>query len=116
MMINGALIVILNYVITNKREANGASSFSAPSTIDGVSTITLTTVANASGGSEPETLNSIKLQAPLDYASQGRAVTAEDYKVYVRKLFPNTQAVSVWGGEDGSFATSTGVSSTPEYG
>ena len=109
-------IVILNYVITNKTAANGASSFSAPSTIDGVSTITLTTVANASGGSEPETLNSIKLQAPLDYASQGRAVTAEDYKVYTRKLFPNTQAVSVWGGEDGSFDTSTGVSSTPEYG
>ena len=109
-------IVILNYVITNKTAANGASSFSAPSTIDGVSTITLTTVANASGGSEPETLNSIKLQAPLDYASQGRAVTAEDYKVYARKLFPNTQAVSVWGGEDGSFDVSTGVSSTPEYG
>ena len=39
-----------------------------------------------------------------------------DYKVYARKLFPNTQAVSVWGGEDGSFDTSTGVSSTPEYG
>ena len=34
----------------------------------------------------------------------------------MRKLFNNTQAVSVWGGEDGSYDTSTGVSSTPEYG
>ena len=71
--------------------ANGASSFSAPSTIDGVSTISTTTVTSASGGAEPETLSSIKLQAPLDFASQGRAVTTEDYKVYARKLFPNTQ-------------------------
>ena len=109
-------IVQLNYVITNKTAANGASAFSSPSSIDGITGITVTTVANAIGGGEPETISSIKLNAPLDYASQGRAVTAEDYKVYVRKLFNNTQAVSVWGGEDGSFDTSTGVSSTPEYG
>ena len=109
-------IVQLNYVITNKTVANGASSFTSPGSIDGVTGVNVVTVANASGGSEPETISSIKLNAPLDYASQGRAVTAEDYKVYVRKLFNNTQAVSVWGGEDGSFDTSTGVSSTPEYG
>ena len=106
----------LQYVVTNKSEANGASSFSSPSAIDGVTGITVTTVANATGGAEPESLDSIKLQAPLDFASQGRAVTTEDYKVYARKLFPNTQAVSVWGGEDGSFDPSLGVSSTPEYG
>ena len=109
-------IVILEYVVTNKTASNGASSFSAPSTIDGVSDITLTTVANAAGGAEPESLNSIKLQAPLDFASQGRAVTSDDYAVYAKKLFPNTQAVSVFGGEDGSFNSSTGVTSTPEYG
>ena len=109
-------IVVLSYVITNKTAANGAAAFSSPSSIDGNTNITVTTVANAVGGGEPETISSIKLNAPLDYASQGRAVTAEDYKVYVRKLFNNTQAVSVWGGEDGSFDTSTGVSSTPEYG
>ena len=81
-----------------------------------MSNITVTTVASAAGGAEPESLNSIKLQAPLDFASQGRAVTADDYAVYARKLFPNTQAVSVFGGEDGSFDPSTGVSSVPEYG
>ena len=109
-------IVQLNYVVTNKTVANGASSFTSPGAIDGITGVTVTTVANAIGGSEPETISSIKLNAPLDYASQGRAVTTEDYKVYVRKLFNNTQAVSVWGGEDGSYNTSTGVSSTPEYG
>jgi hypothetical protein len=109
-------IVVLNYVITNKTAANGASSFVRTQAIDTVTDISVTTVSNATGGAESESINSIKLNAPLDYASQGRAVTAEDYKVYVRKLFPNTQAVSVWGGEDGSYNTSTGVSSTPEYG
>jgi len=109
-------VVILQYVVTNKTAGNGASSFSAPSSIDGVSTITLTTVANASGGAEPESLESIKLQAPLDFASQGRAVTTDDFALYTKKLFANTQAVSVWGGEDGSYDVSTGVSDTPEYG
>ena len=109
-------VVILNYVVTNKTVANGASSFVRTSAIDTITNISVTTVANATGGAEGESSSSVKLNAPLDYASQGRAVTAEDYKVFVRKLFPNTQAVSVWGGEDGSYNTSTGVSSTPEYG
>ena len=68
------------------------------------------------GGSTRNNRSSIKLNTPLDYAAQGRAVTVDDYKTYTKKLFPNTQAVSVWGGEDGSFDTSTGVSSNPEYG
>ena len=109
-------IVQLQYVITNKTEANGAASFSSPTSIDSVTNITVTTVAAATGGAEPESIQSIKLNAPLDYASQGRAVTTKDYEVYVKRLFPNTQAVSVWGGEDGSYDSSTGVSSTPEYG
>ena len=109
-------IVILQYVVTNKTASNGASTFTAPSTIDGVSSITVTTVSNAGGGAEPESLASIKLQAPLDYASQGRAVTTDDYVVYTKKLFANTQAVAVWGGEDGGFDPATGVTSVPEYG
>jgi hypothetical protein len=109
-------IITLNYVVTNKTQSNGASSFSSPSAIDTVTDITITTVANASGGAEAESLQSIKLNAPLDFAAQGRAVTTEDYKLYAKKLFANTQAVSVWGGEDGSYNTSSGVSSTAEYG
>tara|TARA_B100000575_G_C23143728_1_gene666790 strand:- start:18580 stop:20526 length:1947 start_codon:yes stop_codon:yes gene_type:complete len=109
-------IVVLQYVVTNKSASNGAGSFSAPSSIDGVTGIVVTTVSSATGGAEPESINSIKLNAPLNYAAQGRAVTVNDYKTFVRRLFPNTQAVSVFGGEDGSFNSSTGVSSIPEYG
>jgi len=109
-------IVSLQYVITNKTMANGSFSFTSPGAIDGATNITVTTVSAAAGGAEPEGMSSIKLKAPLDYASQGRAVSTKDYEVYVKKLFANTQAVSVWGGEDGSYDTSTGSSSTPEYG
>ena len=109
-------IVFLQYVVTNKTEANGAFVFTAPSSIDGVTDITLTTVERATGGSEPESIESIKLNAPLDYASQGRCVTTGDYEVFVKKLFPQTQAVNVFGGEQGSYNSSTGVTSTPEYG
>jgi len=95
-------IVILEYVVTNKSAANGASSFTATSAIDGVTNINLTVNVPARGGAEAESIKSIKLNAPLDYAAQGRAVTTDDYKVYVRKLFANTQAVAVFGGEERS--------------
>ena len=114
--VNDGNIVILQYVVTNKTEANGAFVFTPPASIDGVTDITLTTVERATGGSEPESIQSIKLNAPLDYASQGRCVTTGDYEVFVRKLFPQTQAVNVFGGEQGSYNSSTGVTSTPEYG
>tara|TARA_Y100001963_G_C6784835_1_gene452070 strand:- start:1382 stop:3310 length:1929 start_codon:yes stop_codon:yes gene_type:complete len=109
-------IVSLSYVVTNKTEANGAALFSPPSSIAGESDITVSTIMRATGGAEPESLSSIKLSAPLNYASQGRCVTTSDYETYVKKLFANTQAVNVFGGEDGSYDASTGVSSTPEYG
>jgi len=114
--LNDGNIVTLKYVVTNKAEANGVSSFTSPSAIGGETAVSVQTVGRAIGGSEPESINSIKLKAPLDYAAQGRAVTIQDYGVFVKKLFPNTQAVSVWGGEDGSFDPSLGVVATPEYG
>jgi len=109
-------IVILQYVVTNKSESNGASVFTSSGAIDTVTDITVTTVNRASGGTEGETLNSIKLNAPLDYAAQGRCVTSEDYKLFAKKLFPQTQAVMVFGGESGSFDPSLGVIGTASYG
>ena len=109
-------IVIMNYVVTNKGASNGANQFSSSSAIDTVNSVNVRTVSSAAGGSEPESMESIKYNAPLDYASQGRCVTTEDYKTYVRQLFANTQAVSVWGGEDGSYSSVTGVSEIAEYG
>ena len=93
-------IVILEYIVTNKSASNGASTFTPPGSISGSSDNSVATVSTASGGAEAENIQSIKLNAPLDYASQGRAVTKNDIKVIVPTLFANTQSVSVWGGED----------------
>ena len=109
-------IVVLTYVVTNGPSANTAAVFSNAAAIDTVVSVSVQTVFEASGGANAETIASIKFNAPLDYASQGRCVTAEDYKTFVRQFFPNTQAVSIFGGENGSFDNTLGVVSTPEYG
>jgi len=109
-------IVLLTYVVSNKSVANGASLFTSAGAIATVTDVSVATVSASSAGAEPESLASIKYNAPLDYASQGRCVTSEDYKVMVKKLFSNTQSVQVFGGESGSYDTSLGVVSTPEYG
>lgn len=109
-------IVILQYVVTNVTEANGAFLFSNTGAIATVTDVTVTTVAAASGGAVAESIQSIKLSAPLDYASQGRCVTTNDYKVYVQEFYPQATSIQVFGGENGSFDSSLGVVSTPEYG
>ena len=93
-------IVILEYIVTNRTEANGASVFTPPASISGSSDNSILTVDSAKGGSEKESIESIKFKAPLDFASQGRAVTVNDYKVFVPTVFPDAESVQVWGGED----------------
>ena len=92
-------IVILEYIVTNKGSANGAKVFAGTS-VAGETNITIATASAAVGGAEPETIQSIKYNAPLDFASQGRAVTTDDYKVIIPKVYADTQAIQVWGGED----------------
>ena len=98
-------IVRLRYVVTNKTLANGATSFSTTATISGITNVTVATVSNASGGAEAESIQSIKFNAPLDYAAQGRAVTVNDFKAIVPKVYANTKSVQVYGGEDNDVPT-----------
>jgi hypothetical protein len=93
-------IVILEYIVTNKEASNGASSFTLSGNIGGFSDVTITTNSNSQGGSDPQTKESIRFNAPLQYSRQDRAVTTSDYETLVTELYPNAQAVSAWGGED----------------
>lgn len=53
------------------------------------------------GGSELETLESIKYYAPRNYQAQERAVTSEDYRVLISRQYgEQAECVIVWGGED----------------
>ena len=100
-------IVILDYVTCNRDEPNGATTFALSGNVGGFTNVTITTVSNASNGDGPETIESIKYNAPRDYTSQDRAVTADDYKVLVKSLYANAQSVQVYGGEDAA---------VPDYG
>ena len=97
--ISNGNIVQLQYVVTNKEKANGANLFSTTS-VDGETDVTVATLIAARGGAEPESISSIKFNAPLDYSSQGRAVTTQDYKTILPQVYAGTKAVQVWGGED----------------
>jgi hypothetical protein len=93
-------IVILEYIVTNRDESNGASLFTLATTIGGFSDVTITTNSVSQGGSAAESKESIRFNAPLSYSAQNRAVTTSDYETIVRSIYPNALSVSAWGGED----------------
>jgi hypothetical protein len=93
-------IVILEYIVTNKTEANGASIFTLSGSIDSFTNVSVSTNSSAQGGSEAETKESIRFNAPLQYTAQDRAVTTTDYETIIKSIYPNALSVSAWGGED----------------
>src|SRR5210317_647547 len=93
-------IVILEYIVSNKADANGASTFTLSGNVGGFTNVTITTKSSAQGGAEAQSKESIRYNAPLQYARQDRCVTTSDYETLVQELYPNTLSVSAWGGED----------------
>lgn len=95
--------LVVTYVSCNGEEANGAISF-APTqavTMDSAQyVLNVQVVAAASGGSEKESIESIRQNAPLLFASQQRLVTAADYKAQILSTFGNVRDCIAWGGED----------------
>jgi hypothetical protein len=104
---NGAVITV-QYIVTSGVEGNGPSIFSYAGSLEDslgnvvVPTVvpTITTINAASNGGEIEPLDSIKYFAPRLYSAQYRAVTARDYETIVQSIYPNTESVSVVGGEE----------------
>ena len=104
---NGAVITV-QYVVTSGSEGNGPENFNftgsflgdngqviTPSVVP-----TINTFSAASNGGDIESIDSIKYFAPRLYSSQYRAVTARDYESIVATIYPNTETVSVVGGEE----------------
>ncbi len=97
-----------SFIITDGLEGNGVTNFSFAGVLRGSEEnrispsngITVTTNQKAQGGAEIESLQSIKYFAPRSYSSQYRAVTASDYEAIVKQIFPDTESVSVVGGEE----------------
>lgn len=101
-------IITVEYIVTDGIDGNGPSIFSfAGSIIDDQSKSvlnpgnpTVTTSLAAQSGSNAETLDSIKYYAPRIYSAQYRAVTARDYEAIIKQIYPETESVSVIGGEE----------------
>jgi len=106
--INGNLI-LASYRTSKGAAANKADTFIPASTIAGYSTsvVSVTTNVAAYGGSERETMNSIKYNAPRHYQTQNRAITIDDYRTILLSKYPDIRAINVYGGE---------VLNPPQYG
>ncbi len=104
---NGKTIVV-TYLVTDGREGNGPAFFSYAGNVENdsgssstlTSTPTISVVSAASNGGDIESVDSIKYFAPRLYSSQYRAVTARDYEAIIQQIYPNTESVSVVGGEE----------------
>ena len=101
-------VIDVSYIITDGKEGNGASNFAFAGRFRDdqgklevpTNSITITTNQNAMNGADIESVDSIKYFAPRIYSSQHRAVTARDYEAIIQNIYPNTESVSVVGGEE----------------
>lgn len=104
--ISGSTIFI-SYIVTNGKDANGSANFtfSGILTDNNDTSITnnislLTTIQASENGDDIEPIDSIKYLGPRVYASQYRAVTANDYRGLIPYIFPNVDTVTAYGGDE----------------
>ena len=103
--------ITANYITSSGDSGNGVSNFTFAGRItytrngveynvtSGISLIT--TGIQSSGGESIEDIASIKRYAPKIYASQNRALTADDYETLIpARIYPETESISVFGGEE----------------
>ena len=99
---------IASYIITDGSNGNGPSRFSYSGSLANASggtliptnSVTLTTLESARNGANIESIDSVRYYAPKLYGAQYRSVTARDYEGIIKEIYPNTESVSVVGGEE----------------
>ena len=103
--------ITVTYLVTNGDSGNGFSQFAFNGRLTYVRdgneyTVTngislLTPEYSSRGGSSIESVESVRKYAPKIYATQNRAVTADDYETLIpSKIYPDTESISVFGGEE----------------
>jgi len=102
-------IITVTYIVTDGVSGNGAKSFSFAGSLKDSSNvivsnfsspISITTNQQSQNGAEIESIDSIRYFAPRIYSSQYRAVTSRDYEAIIKKIYPETESVSIIGGEE----------------
>lgn len=99
-------VVEVSYIVCNESEGNGIQNFvfNGRLTNDSGSAVSISgiipTVDQPSlGGSEIESIDSIKKYASRYLATQNRAVTTADYETLIPKLFSKAESAVAYGGE-----------------
>lgn len=95
--------IVVDYLTSSGGDANLAFSFTpvSPVNVGGTNySLNVSVQASASGGKDKETIESIRINAPIAFASQQRLVTAEDYRSVILSNYSNIVDVIAWGGED----------------
>lgn len=97
-------IVKMTYLVVGGQASNGIKNIRySGSTQQGSYTIDsaqVVAVSPSENGVERESKESIRANAPRQYKTQGRAVTADDYRSLLLSEFKGLRYVSVWGGQD----------------
>ena len=94
--------IVVRYVRTAGDVANGASSLASTETITVNSTdysLTVTTLSKSVGGAEKQSIESIRQEAPIAFASQQRLVTPLDYESHIRSNYTTVSGVKAWSGD-----------------
>ena len=99
-------VVVLEYLTTKGSEANDVNKLTFKGIVEdsnsrryAATAIDLTVKNSAYGGSDSESVESIKYNAPRFYSAQYRAVTAQDYAVLTKKVYNNAKSVVAYGGD-----------------
>ena len=100
-------VVTVNYLVTDGKDGNNANRFSFSGNIvdsdnNSVSPEPFSVITNQSSqnGGDIESVDSVKYFAPRIYSAQNRAVTGRDYESIVKTIYPDTESVSIVGGEE----------------
>lgn len=91
-------IIEVTYLSSTADAANGASIFSTAVTLNSLS-LSPSTVTNAFGGAEKESLESIRFNAPKSFAAQDRAVTESDFVALITNAVTYIESINVYGGQ-----------------
>ena len=95
--------ITVEYLSSSGEDANGAFLFTPVSEVTVAGSqfnLNVTTIASSNGGAPKQSIESIRSNAPIAFASQQRLVTADDYKATILSRFSAVTDCAAWGGED----------------
>ena len=99
--------ILADYIITDGAPADGIADFAfngrlldqnGSAVTTGVSVVSVN--QSSQGGGDIESVESIRKYSTQIYSTRNRAVTSSDYEAIIPKVYPETESVSAFGGED----------------